>query len=129
MVWRVKRYAKDVDENDIAVSFLVLQDTISRDLKQVYLNLKLVVFPFGSDRDDQTQALRNWDLWGPMVTDRRIASTGSNVSPAVDGCLCVHTTLSDSPHQQIFVVAGLYFGAGSLSINWLLTAFSCFLGE
>ncbi len=43
------------------------QDTIARDLKQVYLNLKLVVFPFGSDREQQAQALRNWDLWGPMV--------------------------------------------------------------
>jgi len=48
-----------------------LQDTIARDLKQVYLNLKLVVFPFGSDREQQAQALRNWDLWGPMVRPRR----------------------------------------------------------
>jgi hypothetical protein len=45
----------------------VLQDTIVRDLKQIYLNLRLVVFPFGSDREQQAQALRNWDLWGPMV--------------------------------------------------------------
>jgi hypothetical protein len=46
----------------------VRQDTILRDLKQIYLNLRLVVFPFGSDREQQAQALRNWDLWGPMVS-------------------------------------------------------------
>ena len=47
------------------------QDTILRDLKQIYLNLRLVVFPFGSDREQQAQALRNWDLWGPMVSVQR----------------------------------------------------------
>lgn len=44
------------------------QDTIARDMKQIFLNLRLVVFPFGSDREQQAQALRNWDLWGPMVS-------------------------------------------------------------
>ena len=42
-------------------------ETILRDVKRIYGNLKLVVFPFGS-RDQQTTALRNWDLWGPMVS-------------------------------------------------------------
>ncbi|KAK9818646.1 hypothetical protein WJX74_008394 [Apatococcus lobatus] len=41
-------------------------ETILRDVKRIYGNLKLVVFPFGS-RDQQTTALRNWDLWGPMT--------------------------------------------------------------
>lgn len=40
--------------------------TIRRDLKRIYGNLVLVVFPF-KNRDQQSAALRNWDLWGPMV--------------------------------------------------------------
>lgn len=44
-----------------------LWDTIARDVKRIYLNLKLVVFPFGGDREQQSHALRNWDLWGPMT--------------------------------------------------------------
>ena len=40
--------------------------TVRRDLKRIGDNLVLVVFPFRS-RDQQSAALRNWDLWGPMV--------------------------------------------------------------
>lgn len=40
--------------------------TVKRDLKRIGANLVLVVFPFSS-RDQQSAALRNWDLWGPMV--------------------------------------------------------------
>ena len=40
--------------------------TVKRDLKRIGDNLVLVVFPFRS-RDQQSAALRNWDLWGPMV--------------------------------------------------------------
>ena len=39
---------------------------VKRDLKRIGANLVLVVFPFSS-RDQQSAALRNWDLWGPMV--------------------------------------------------------------
>jgi hypothetical protein len=42
------------------------QDTIKRDLQRIGGNLVLVVFPF-KNRDQQSAALRNWDLWGPMV--------------------------------------------------------------
>ena len=41
--------------------------TVKRDLKRRGANLVLVVFPF-SNRDQQSAALRNWDLWGPMVS-------------------------------------------------------------
>ncbi len=41
--------------------------TIKRDLIRIYGNLVLVVFPF-KNRDQQSAALRNWDLWGPMVS-------------------------------------------------------------
>lgn len=41
--------------------------TIKRDLIRIYKNLVMVVFPF-KDRSQQTAALRNWDLWGPMVS-------------------------------------------------------------
>ncbi|KAK9832638.1 hypothetical protein WJX81_006038 [Elliptochloris bilobata] len=40
--------------------------TVKRDLKRIGDNLVLVVFPFRS-RDQQSAALRNWDLWGPMA--------------------------------------------------------------
>lgn len=40
---------------------------IKRDLHRIGGNLILVVFPF-KNRDQQSAALRNWDLWGPMVT-------------------------------------------------------------
>lgn len=41
-------------------------DTIKRDLLRIYKNLVMVVFPF-KDRSQQSAALRNWDLWGPMI--------------------------------------------------------------
>ena len=41
--------------------------TVKRDLQRIGANLILVVFPFSS-RDKQSAALRNWDLWGPMVS-------------------------------------------------------------
>lgn len=42
-------------------------ETIKRDLSRIGANLVLVVFPFKS-WDQQSAALRNWDLWGPMVS-------------------------------------------------------------
>ena len=42
-------------------------ETVKRDLKRISQNLVLVVFPFASGREQQQAALRNWDLWGPMV--------------------------------------------------------------
>lgn len=41
-------------------------ETVKRDLHRIGANLVLVAFPFKS-RDQQSAALRNWDLWGPMV--------------------------------------------------------------
>ena len=41
-------------------------ETIKRDVIRIYRNLIMVVFPF-KDRSQQSAALRNWDLWGPMV--------------------------------------------------------------
>ncbi|PSC71949.1 YIPF6-like protein [Micractinium conductrix] len=40
--------------------------TVKRDLLRIYKNLVMVVFPF-KDRSQQSAALRNWDLWGPMI--------------------------------------------------------------
>lgn len=42
-------------------------ETVKRDLHRIGGNLILVVFPF-KNRDQQSAALRNWDLWGPMVS-------------------------------------------------------------
>ena len=44
-----------------------VRETIKRDLRRISQNLVLVVFPFNSGREEQQAALRNWDLWGPMV--------------------------------------------------------------
>jgi hypothetical protein len=41
-------------------------ETAKRDLRRIYKNLVMVVFPF-KDRSQQSAALRNWDLWGPMI--------------------------------------------------------------
>ncbi|KAK9799819.1 hypothetical protein WJX73_004227 [Symbiochloris irregularis] len=57
-------------------------DTVKRDLKRIGANLVLVVFPF-SNRDQQSAALRNWDLWGPMAFTLTLAiclSSGSGTA-------------------------------------------------
>ena len=43
-----------------------ITETIRRDLIRIYKNLVMVVFPI-EDRSQQSAALRNWDLWGPMM--------------------------------------------------------------
>eukprot|EP00891_Asterochloris_glomerata_P006263 jgi/Astpho2/6263/Aster-03663 len=45
-----------------------------RDVKRIWANLILVVFPF-KNRDQQSSALRNWDLWGPMTFTLVLAIT------------------------------------------------------
>ena len=40
--------------------------TLRRDLVQIGKNLRLVVFPFWTSRENSSKALRNWDLWGPL---------------------------------------------------------------
>ena len=51
-----------------------------RDVKRIWANLILVVFPF-KNRDQQSSALRNWDLWGPMV--RSVSRQGCCMSRVV----------------------------------------------
>lgn len=43
-----------------------IMDTIKRDVIRIYKNLVMVVFPI-EDRRQQHNALKNWDLWGPML--------------------------------------------------------------
>lgn len=63
-------YTQNAPESPSAEGLNTLDEpvwhTIRRDLIRIYGNLILVVFPF-KNRDQQTAALRNWDLWGPMV--------------------------------------------------------------
>ncbi|KAL3160617.1 hypothetical protein ABBQ32_010547 [Trebouxia sp. C0010 RCD-2024] len=63
-------YSQGAPESPTAEALNTLDEpvwlTIKRDLKRIYGNLVLVVFPF-KNRDQQSAALRNWDLWGPMV--------------------------------------------------------------
>lgn len=49
-------------------------ETVKRDIVRIYRNLIMVVFPF-KDRSQQSAALRNWDLWGPMVFTLTLAVT------------------------------------------------------
>lgn len=49
-------------------------ETIKRDIIRIWRNLVMVVFPF-KDRSQQSAALRNWDLWGPMVFTLALAIT------------------------------------------------------
>lgn len=64
-------YSQGAPESPTAEALNTLDEpvwlTIKRDLKRIYGNLVLVVFPF-KNRDQQSAALRNWDLWGPMVS-------------------------------------------------------------
>ena len=63
-------YRQSAPDSPTAESLNTLDEpvwhTIKRDLIRIYGNLVLVVFPF-KNRDQQSAALRNWDLWGPMV--------------------------------------------------------------
>jgi hypothetical protein len=49
-------------------------ETVKRDIVRIWRNLVMVVFPF-QDRSQQSAALRNWDLWGPMVFTLTLAIT------------------------------------------------------
>ena len=60
-------------------------ETVKRDLKRIYKNLVMVVFPF-KDRSQQSAALRNWDLWGPMVRASGGGGTGRRGLHQRPGC-------------------------------------------
>ncbi|KAA6424850.1 hypothetical protein WJX79_001881 [Trebouxia sp. C0005] len=80
--------------------------TIKRDLIRIYGNLILVVFPF-KNRDQQTAALRNWDLWGPMVFTLTLAI-----------CLSAGSQKPGSVFSLVF--ASLSAGAVVLTCNVVL---------
>lgn len=108
---------------------------MKRDLIRVYRNLIMVVFPF-ADRSQQTAALRNWDLWGPMVFTLGLAiplSIGAakpSTTFSVRSCVCiscitllymysVNTITSQSTIMQL--VFGLVsIGAIVLTVNVVL---------
>eukprot|EP01026_Neomeris_dumetosa_P034175 TRINITY_DN2748_c0_g1_i1.p2 TRINITY_DN2748_c0_g1~~TRINITY_DN2748_c0_g1_i1.p2 ORF type:complete len:249 (+),score=29.06 TRINITY_DN2748_c0_g1_i1:209-955(+) len=59
-------------------------ETLGRDAKRIMHNLLMVVFPFRhgfrseKGREDQQTALRNWDLWGPLIFTLVLAITLSS---------------------------------------------------
>ena len=83
--------------------------TIRRDLKRIYGNLVLVVFPF-KNRDQQSAALRNWDLWGPMVRACHHAGSACfHITHEVP--VSIHDTLV---HLQVFTLTlAICLSAGS----------------
>lgn len=42
--------------------------TIWRDIKTIGRNLRSVLIPINWKFNNREQALRNWDLWGPLVS-------------------------------------------------------------
>jgi hypothetical protein len=55
-------------------------ETVKRDARRIGANLRLVLLPAG-DRSQQSAALRNWDLWGPMAFTLGLAALLSAGSP------------------------------------------------
>jgi hypothetical protein len=80
--------------------------TILRDMKRIYANLVLVVFPF-KNRDQQSSALRNWDLWGPMTFTLALAI-----------CLSIGSPNASSVFSLVFGTLSL--GAVVLTVNVVL---------
>ena len=104
-------------------------DTISRDLRRIGANIVLVVFPF-TNRDQQSAALRNWDLWGPMVRPCRHARAASGLPEGAQtgrlvaltaraGCWCQRTQAHSWQRQKerhLAVCSQLYEAAH----HWLI---------
>ena len=81
-------------------------ETIKRDVIRIWRNLVMVVFPF-KDRSQQSAALRNWDLWGPMVFTLGLAVT-----------LSIGAAKPSSTFSLVFALVSI--GAIVLTINVVL---------
>lgn len=73
------------DEDTIDESIL---KTIWRDIASIGRNLKCVLVPVGWKFAKQDQALRNWDLWGPLVS--RSTTWGTHGSPCARALTRMH---------------------------------------
>jgi hypothetical protein len=56
---------REVDENTLDESVL---KTIWRDVVTIGKNVRTVLIPINWKFNTNQQALRNWDLWGPLVS-------------------------------------------------------------
>ncbi len=80
--------------------------TLKRDLMQIGLNVRLVVFPI-SKQQTANKALREWDLWGPMIFSITLA--------------LLLSSSSDSPSKAFSIVfLVLTVGAAVLTFNVML---------
>ena len=108
-------------------------ETVKRDLKRIGANLVLVVFPF-KNWDQQSAALRNWDLWGPMVrlciplAKRYMSSANTReqwvsmlgdigAQSRVDLLMRLHNIISGCQHcgiasSETIICAGIHADAG-----------------
>lgn len=77
-------------------------DTILRDLKQVGIKLFHVILPHGKG----AAALRDWDLWGPLLWCFGIALTLSQIAPHDQRALVF---------SAVFVV--IWFGSVFITLN------------
>jgi len=81
-------------------------ETIKRDLIRIYRNLIMVVFPF-KDRSQQSTALKNWDLWGPMIFTLTLAVL-----------LSIESAKASSTFSLVFALVSI--GAIVLTVNVVL---------
>ena len=80
--------------------------TLKRDLLQIALNLRIVLVPV-SKQSTAVKALREWDLWGPMIFSVSLALLLSNQS--------------ESPGKAFSIVfCVLTVGASVLTLNVIL---------
>lgn len=81
--------------------------TITRDLKQVWEKLQVVLLPLGNDRHNSVlERLRDWDLWGPLLVCLFLSCLLSISAPAETASLVF---------AAVFVI--VWFGAATVTIN------------
>mmetsp|Transcript_19434 Transcript_19434/g.54105 ORF Transcript_19434/g.54105 Transcript_19434/m.54105 type:complete len:208 (-) Transcript_19434:47-670(-) len=56
-------------------------DTVKRDLARVWYNIKVVLLPGYAQAAGNTKALKDWDLWGPLLFTLILAIALSNGNP------------------------------------------------
>ena len=81
-----------------------VSETILRDLKQIGIKLKHVLFP-----TDSKQVLREWDLWGPLLLCLSLAISMSWGAPETQKSLVF---------AAVFVI--IWCGAGLVTVNGAL---------
>ncbi len=97
------------DENTIDES---IWKTIWRDIVTIGKNVRTVLIPVNWKFNTNEHALRNWDLWGPMVSVRCLSCVGWVACDAMQTCR-----------------VDLHAHAGAHSVLGVYESIGCFRGE